>query len=349
MLVSVQPSTMRIRTSRSVFLLSLVLAAAPAAQRTARLRWEPMPDFELLLPDEAWVSTTSGIALPHAAGVGFAAEAEGLTLRVDTDGDGRLDLVSKGLNHHVLLRGERADGTPLVYSVRVQTSGRDSSFRYATGGAMAGQVEGVPVLVVDQDNDGVFNEVGVDAIVVGTGRAASFLSRVVNLEGRLFQLDLDPAGRTATTSAYAGPSGVLDLRPGLRVMGKLAAAVVSDLAGKWSFEVGSAADGLRVPAGVYVFSGGMATRAGEAGRLAAGRMHPLVVESNGRTTLQWGAPLEAEFSAVRVGDRVTIGQSVRYFGRAGEEWIPPRGFARAPKVEVFDAGARTESQVLETC
>ena len=327
----------------------LVLAATAAGQRTASLAYRALPDFDLLLPDQRWVTATTAIWLPHSRGETFAAEVDGLSLRVDTDGDGRLDEVFKGVEHHVVLRSKRPDGTPFAYALRVRTTGSTDTFTYTSSGAMVGTVEGVPIQVVDQDNDGVFNEVGVDAIVVGPGRAASFLSRVVNLNGRLFELELDAAGRNAKTTPYTGPSGVLDLRPGLRVVGTLASAVVSDLAGSLSFEVGTSARGVRVPTGVYVFSGGLATKGAEVGRLRAGQMRPMVVEADATTTLAWGAPLRCEFSATRLGDKVTIGRAVRYFGRAGEEWIPPSSFARAPKIEVFDAGACAESQPFETC
>ncbi|MEZ5966202.1 MAG: hypothetical protein R3F56_20365 [Planctomycetota bacterium] len=333
----------------SHFAFCLSLALALPAQHTVQLAYRAMPDFDLLLPDETWVKASTTIALLHARGAGFAAEVDGMTLRVDTDGDGRLDQVSKGLDHHVVLRGKRPDGSQLAYALRLRTSGLGATFAYSSSGAMVGVVEGVPIQVIDQNNDGVFNEEGVDAIVVGKSRAASFLSRVVNLNGALYSLTIDAAGRSATTLPYEGPAGVLDLRSGLRVVGKLEAAVVSDLAGKLSFEVGNARRGVLVPAGVYVFTGGLATKGAEKGTLRAGQMHPLVVAAGGRTTLQWGAPLRAEFSTTRVGDKVTVGRTVRYYGRAGEEWIPPRAFARSPKIEVFDAGACTESQPFDTC
>jgi hypothetical protein len=330
-------------------LVLFALTCAAGAQRTTALHFRALPDFDVLLPQETWRRGNDGVAIPHAGGAQFAAAVDGLTLHVDTNGDGRLDEVFKGTTHEVTLRGRRTDGTPFPYVLRARTTGLSDTFSYTTGCAMTGVVEGVPLALFDQDVDGDFDEVGVDAVVVGHGPAASFLSRVVNLGGRLFWLEVDPTGRSVTTKPYEGPAGVLDLRSGLKVEGRLASAVVSDLAGKWSFEVGTSVRGTRVPAGVYVFSGGLAVKGAEKGKLGAGRMRPLVVEEGATVTLRWGAPLQAEFSATRTGDRVTIGQTVRYFGRGGEEWIPPRSFDRVPRIETFDAGKRTESQPLETC
>ena len=58
---------------------------------------------------------------------------------------------------------------------------------------MVGSVEGVPVQLIDQNNNGVFNEIGIDAMVVGSGKSAAFLSKIVNLKGQLFEFEVDPA------------------------------------------------------------------------------------------------------------------------------------------------------------
>jgi hypothetical protein len=325
---------------------STCCVVALTAQRTATLQFQPLPEFDLVLPAETWTAGSTGFALAHRGGPAFAAVAEGLSLRVDSDGDGRLDATFKGGEHHVLLRGRRPDGSRLDYALRVVTPG-NGGFRYSCGGTMAGTVEGVHVRLIDQDNDGLFGEVGVDGLVVG-GRAASFVSRVVNLGGRLFELEVDAAGRTATTTPYDGPAGHIEVRSGLSLAGELAAAVVSDLAGKWSFEVSSVRP-VRVPAGVYVFSGGLALKGEQRGRLRAGQMRPVVVRVGETAKLEWGAPLRVEFAATRQGDQVRIASTVRYFGRAGEEWLPPRAFDRVPKLEVYDAGKRNQATELDTC
>src|SRR5262249_1402225 len=149
---------------------------------------------------------------------------------------------------------------------------------YAASGAMVGAIEGVPIQLVDQNNDGVYNEVGVDAIVVGPGRAASFLSKVVNLKGKLFELEVDATGTQVKTRPCTGKSGTLNLRRGVRLQGDLHAAVVSDSTRTLSFEVAAAAEGLRVPVGAYTFSGGFASKGGDTAKLRAGKMKPLLVE-----------------------------------------------------------------------
>src|SRR5690606_14113073 len=91
-------------------LLLFALTCAASAQRTTALHFRALPDFDVLLPQETWRTGTDGVAIPHAGGASFAAAVDGLTLHVDTDGDGRLDEVCKGATHEVTLRGRRTDG-----------------------------------------------------------------------------------------------------------------------------------------------------------------------------------------------------------------------------------------------
>jgi hypothetical protein len=201
---------------------------------------------------------------------------------------------------------------------------------------MAGSIEGVAIQIIDQNNNGIYNEVGVDAMVVGAGRAASFLSRVVNLKGKLFELDVDAAGSTVKTKPYAGASGTLSVRNGLRLLGDLHAAVVSDATKTVSFEVAGATDGLRVPVGAYTFSGGFASKGGDTAKLRAGRMKPLVVEDGHTASMRWGAPLVAEFDYTRAGDSVTVQPKVMFLGRGGEEWHTLLPDAKSPKLMFYD-------------
>ncbi len=316
--------------------LSGALSLGVVAQSESTLKYKALPTFDLVLPGEQWTDGTGGIAIAHRGGDHFATEVVGMTLRVDTDGDGKFDTTAKGLSGYAVLNGKRADGTALSYAVRLRVSPAGNACQYAASGGMVGSVDGVAVQVIDQNNNGVYNEVGVDAIVVGSGRAASFLSKVINLKGKLVELEVDAAGTTAKAKPYTGQSGTLSLRRGVKLAGDLQAAVVSDKANGYSFEVAGAPDGLRVPVGSYVFSGGYATKGGDTAKLRAGKMKPLVVEDGTTASMQWGTPLVAEFNFTRHGEMATVQPQVMFVGRGGEEWHTILPDAKSPKLMFFD-------------
>lgn len=324
------------------------LAGAAAGQAAVALSPRTSRDFEWILPQPVWRSTTTGIGLAHAGGEEFRAARDGLTLRVDTDGDGALDLTSKGETHHVVLRGKRADGRPLAYALVVRTGAHSDKIYYACRTTLTGTVNGARVHVIDQNCNGVLGEVGLDAFAVEPSLAAVPLSRVVNVAGQLYELEVTPDGTSAKFTPYAGLAGTLDVRSGLAVVGELRAAVVSNLDGTLAFDV-TGHKPVRVPTGEYVFSSGVAVKGVQTGRLRKGRMESIVVTPEATAKLNWGAPLRAEFSTSRTGDKITIGSTVRYFGRAGEEWLPDTLYARTPQIRVFDAGEKIGSKPFETC
>jgi hypothetical protein len=321
-----------------VVLLSLsgALSLGVAAQSEVTLKYKAIPKFDLILPGEQWTDGTSGIPIAHRGGDRFDVDVELLTARVDTDGDGKLDATVKGLDGYTVLSGKRPDGSPLSYAVRLRVAPGGNKCEYATSGAMVGAIEGVPVQLIDQNNNGLYNEAGVDAMVVGSGRAASFLSKVVNVKGKLMSIEVDSNGTTIKATPYSGASGTLSVRRGLKLLGDLHAAVVSDSAQGYSFEVGAAQDGLRVPVGSYVFSGGFASKGGDTAKLRAGKMNPMVVKDGATTTTQWGAPLVAEFNYTRDGEQLTVQPKVAFIGRGGEEWHALLPDAKSPKLLFYD-------------
>lgn len=326
---------MRRRNGRlALALLCAPLAATATAQEeVATLKFAPQKKFDYVLPIETW-TPANGVTIAHDGGQAFATESDGLRLHVDTNGDGRVDQKIQGAYGFAILTSTRHDGSDFGYAVRFRRSG--DHYEYSTSGVMSGSLHGESIELIDLDNDGVFNEVGTDGMVVGGGKAACYLSEVVNLDGDLYTIEVDAAGTEIRAVPYDGPAGTLGVRRGLTIPGKLVSAVVSDATGKYSFEVGNTND-LRVPAGEYRLTGGFAESGGDSARLRGGSMAPLVVTDGGTAELeQWGAPLIAEFDYTRAGSTVTVQPSVRFVGRAGEEWYELLPDAKSPKLEFVD-------------
>jgi len=311
------------------------LAPAQDAATQAVLAYKAFPKWTFVTPVETWTVVGTEIPLPHSNGTGFAAVKDVMTLEVDTDGDGNLDKEVKGTSGFLELRGKRKDGKPFSYAARFKSEG--AAFSFASSCAMVGQLKGVPVRVIDLNNNGIYNEIGKDAVVVGAGNAASYLSKVIHLNNELHEFEVSEDGTTATIKPYTGATGTLDLRSGFKSNGSLDCAVVSNADNTLSFNLAQAPKGLVVPIGTYRITGGLASKGGETVRIATGKMAPIAVASGATAAPAWGGPLEAEFDFTHSGEEVTVQPNLKYFGRSGEEYHTFKPDAKSPKFVIEDA------------
>lgn len=322
--------------------LALVLAVAGQgmAQETHKLSYKPYQKWNILTPQEVWSPVSGSVPVPHAGGSGFDTAIDGAALAVDTTGDGRVDDKIRGVGGFALLRSKSDEGRPFAYAVRFKNEG---GWKYASSGVMLGRVHGVPVQLIDLNNNGIWNEYGTDAMVVGRSRSASYLSRVVNLRGELYEFEVTENGHKATTKPYEGATGSLNLRAGFKSYGQLKSAVVANTAGDISFELARARRGMEVPTGEYVLVGGMAAKGGESARIRQGHMSPIVVKEEEESKLEWGAQVTAEFDFNHSGENITISpSSLSFYGAAGEEyygWVPD---GASPKFIVLDKESGAE-------
>jgi hypothetical protein len=304
---------------------------------SASLKYKVVPKWTIILPQETWTSATGSIAMPHAGGDGFVTGVDGMALKVDTNGDGKTDEKVKGVSDFLTLTSKNAEGGKVVYGVRFRKEG--ASWQYASSGFFEGRIGGETIRLIDQNNNGAFNDFGVDAMVVGRSEAASYLSRVVNLKGDLFHFDVTADGQTATIKPYTGEVGTLDLRSGFKSSGQLVSAIVTDSAGQASFDLARVKGAMKVPAGSYVISGGYATKGSETCRIRTGQMQPVEVKAQADAALAWGAPVAMEFNYTIEGETLKIApppQNVKYFGAAGEEYFDWKPDATSPEILVYD-------------
>lgn len=305
------------------------------AAESSALKHRPAQKWDVILPSESW-RPVSSLDVPHDGEHGFHAEKDGLSLSVDTNADGVLDKKIKGTKGFLVLKGKHVDGSALHYGIRVRLAG--NRYEYSASGAMTGSVRGVSLKLIDQNNNGIYNEYGVDAMVVGKSKAACFLSSIVNLKGELYELSVAEDGQEVTTTPWTGETGTLNLRKGLRIPGKLRSAVVSsdghDRA--MSFQLAGNPNGLKVPVGSYRLTGGFAEKGGDTAMLRHGVMEALEVSHDSVTAPTWGAPLVAEFDFTRDGGEVTVQPKVRFLGRGGEEWHTLLPDAKSPKLAFYD-------------
>jgi hypothetical protein len=325
----------------SGFACSLALTMLPAQDQAAEqvTLTHKIPDkWTYVLPKETWTPISNGIHITHGAGTNFATEVQGSALAVDINGDGKVDEKAKGISSEMKLKAKTVDGKPFTYGVRFKKTG--DAWSHSAGGAMVGKAKGTNIAVIDQNNNGVYNDYGVDAMVVGSGDAAAYLSRVVNLGGELFSFDISADGTSANIAPFAGESGTVDVRTAFEGNGDIRAVVISNEKGDVSFNAAATKKALRVPAGQWVISGGLVANGSETVRVRQGNMAAIAVAAGKETALSWGGPIKIDFNYTLAGDKLTVPYNLKYFGKSGEEYHDFLPDATSPQIVVMDKKKR---------
>jgi hypothetical protein len=289
--------------------LAAGLAAAPiSAQQTVALHPKALRNWDLVLPAPAQREVAGGIAVAH--GGTFAAQTEGELLRADLDGDGVMEAQVEGETGFLTLRSAGADGAEYRYSVRLERRPMQP-WTWTTGGGMAGELDGTPILFLDQNLDGDYADFGEDAMVIGQDHAASFLSRVISVNGSLFTIELAADGSTLQYAPFEGPSGTLDLLESFAAKAKLDAAVVVNADATLSFSLARARGGLVVPAGEYRLHSGRLALGDSSAVIGAGASKPILVAAGQPCARSSRCSAAATRSRSRRGTSGSTGRSAR--------------------------------------
>lgn len=317
-------------------------AAAPAAV-SVELSYRAFRRFEFELPDERFAPIGDGFPIPHAGGDVFAAKIEGGALKVDATGDGtfaaHVEAPPPGETAVVTLRAPGADGNEVRWCARVRI-GR-SGWEYACSGGLVGNLGGTKIVLFDQDLDGVYGEIGEDAVVVGRGRNASTMGSVLLVDDALYTAEF--VDGSLTLAPYAGETGVLDLRSEFVTNGRPMSLRVADRSHGHYFDLALYPEGAPVPAGSYRFVGGQLASGDNRVTIDAGRMKRIEVAANESTVLEWGGPIRGEFTYAQAGSTYTFSPSdVWYYGGAGEQYVNWTPLGASPKFVIVDSSNRAE-------
>jgi len=301
------------------------------------LAYKPMRSWKIELPGESFRKVSGAFDLTAAGGKRYDLEVVGSGLHVDTDGDGALDAKVEGKSGFLRFKGDEG----FSYAVRLVNGA--TGWLYAASGARVGKLDGVRITLIDQDGNGSYADFGKDAMIVGSSKSASFLSRVVNVGGTLHHIEVAKDGAKLTHEPYTGAAGTLDVAADFDTDAKLLSAIVRNKRGDVSFDVGRASAGLRVPAGRYTLHSGRLGLGDSVVRVRTGRARTIEVKKDERAALAWGGPVRAEFAYQRSGDEVVLTpDTVRYYGRAGEEYFDWKPFGKSPEFTIVDAAQRKE-------
>jgi hypothetical protein len=293
-------------------------------------------DWTIELPAETFTTIGDGISLAGGR-YHFAATMEGSNLALDLDADGTTDVRITGAEGSALLHHE--DG--FRYAIRLKRDANGWSF--AASGAMVGKLGDVRLALIDQDNDGIFGEVGEDALLVGRGRIATWLGSTFLHEGRTMALDFDPASGQLLLSDWQGETGLLSVATGFHGKGKLLSAVVRSLDSAHCFDLAGTEGAVPVPVGRYRIVSGRIGLGESAVTVAAGNSPVFEVRSDAPRELDWGGPVRAEFEFQRPGDELAFApERVWYFGASGEQYLQWKPVGRSPLFKVIDRSSGQE-------
>ena len=309
--------------------------AGPAddASNTATLSHKAHKKWGFNLPAETWTKIDWSIALHD--GLEFPVEQTGpLKLAVDTNGDGKTDKEVKGKGGVLTLKGTNDSGEKVSYTVRLAPEGK--TWKWSAGSTQSGTVEGVKVSLIDMNNNGRFDDFGADAYTVNGSNYAAFLSRVVNLKGKLYEFEPSADGTSVKTTPYTGETATLDVRSEFKAKAKLMNAVFND--GSYSFNFADAKKGLVVPAGNYKLKHGFVAKGSSNATIKPGNMKEIRLEAGSTQTLEWGGPITGDFTFNQNGKRVEVKSDFHFYGTLGEEYadFAPKG--GGPKIFIKEKG-----------
>lgn len=343
--------------NRSLIALLALPVVALANEGTALdvpLEDKPSRTFAWQLPAETWSPVSGSFPIAHSGGSGFAVERAGDALLVDCDGDGTAERRIEGRENpdtkvthaFVVLEGERVDGAALRYGIRLKRQSK--GWQWSTATAAVGKVQGedgksTKIAVIDQDGDGVYGEIGQDALALGSAKVCTFLSESVHVGDQLYRLSVAADGTSLTLAPFDGPTGTLDARAELETDGKLLSTIVRSLDGKHSFDLARKREGITVPAGTYSMYRGSLGLGGSVVTIEPGRMKPITVKAGAEQVVTWGGPALAEFDFHREGGKLEIRpDEVWYYGAAGEEYSDWDPVGKSPEFTVKERKAGTE-------
>lgn len=320
--------------------LTVLVPSAPAQEaETADLRYKAVKEWNVHLAKEKWESIGDEISIPHRDASGFVVQNTPNTLSIDTDGNGNPDKDIKGLGGVVLLRSKDADGKRFDYAIRIRKSGKGWDF--ASSGVRTCKVAGENITLFDTNNNNIWNEIGVDGMMVGKAKGASTLSTVANLKGELFQLEVTADGGSIQARPFTGATGILSVRSGFESRGALDTAVFRSLDREISFDLAGHKKGLKVPVGDYTLECGFVSKKNEGVSIRKGKMRAFPVTENALTQIEWGGPIVMEFDQNPSKEKNQIMVSPpRFRGKAGEVYFDFNPNDLSPSILVKDGRGR---------
>lgn len=205
-----------------------------------------------------------------------------------------------------------------------------------------GKVEGVELMLIDQNQNGSYDEIGTDLIVFDKSRYGVPVSTVINLKNKLYECKVDPKGERISLKPYEGKCAELDMVSGFKCPSQLDLLIINS--GDIYINLAGNKKAL-VPCNSYNLWLGYIEEGTSHVAIKHNQMKPIDVaetaDKDGKmipTSIVWGASFRFEFDfSVDDQDKVKVSfGSIRIYGSTNEEYynFSPKII---PQVEVTDA------------
>lgn len=266
------------------------------------LDWVTLKD--LITPADEFSALTDYIPLPNPRNAqGFPCTAERNVVKLDMDGDGVTETELKERNNLVQYTLTYQNGVKSSYQLRVWRADIEATpdggvaqwrWCYQRAGFMRGQIQNETVILIDDNNNGRYNDYGADAISVGAGnKCAGWLAPLIMLKDKIYELKVDETGLKVWAKEYQGPTGTINLLKGLNFPNYSPAVVRLQCGATLSFiTIFPGKKPSIVPVGNYAFVMALFDKRLRARKDAL--VSTIKVEANKETVLKWGKPFKLE-------------------------------------------------------
>lgn len=332
--------------SSLILLVVCLLASAAVSQAPAVTSGDVPLEFKTTrkpiyeLPASVWSQVGQAIELQARLGSPVSAQVKGTQLQVDGDGDGIFELRVEGTKSRIITLGGKSKGAGR-YAVEIQDRG---GWKFRSACSLVAKVSDVSIRLFDQNNNGRFDDFGEDAVIVGRGRVASFLSRTLNINGELYEIEIDSANERLSFEPFDGDAGTLSVS--VATQAKVLGAVVCSADGKYSFELSRAASPVKLPVGNYSLYSATIGLGKNRVKVRKGAYPDIQIQSGASSEITWGGPVRADFTYLRANSEIRLSpETIRYFGKSGEEYYAWYPDGKSPRIVIDDG--KTGRQIAE--
>ncbi|MFA5795471.1 MAG: hypothetical protein WC980_10460 [Candidatus Brocadiia bacterium] len=188
--------------------------------------WKVIKDITTINPQLVDM-TNNKIPLPNLKAKdkkGFRCSAGPKSVTLDVDGDNKLEKELKDKENFVEFKVDYDDGTPVVpYMLRVwQKSVRRivkeevATWAFQRACFMQGKTPLGDFILIDDNNNGYYDDLGEDAIIIGSGasRQVELLSKLISIKGKFYECKTHYTGNKLSLKEYQGQIGKIDMVKG---------------------------------------------------------------------------------------------------------------------------------------
>jgi hypothetical protein len=203
-----------------------------------------------------------------------------------------------------------------------------------------GKIDDIEIILIDANNNGVYNENCKDAMVFGNSFYGVPVSKIINIKDKLYYCKIESTGEKISLAVYDGKCGEIDMLSNFKCPVKLEMLIFS--CDDVYLDVSQNKMAI-LPCGSYnLWLGYMSEKKGSA-VIRQNEMKSIEVtdetDKDGKKkviSVQWGAPFKMTCDGFVKGNNAEVYETINVNGVAGEEYFYVTPYL-LPEVEILDA------------